>query len=116
MILLNCYLTLQAIIKLCPKDILNPIYKSGATTPSDDRPPVSRSYQEFDTDEKDYPITQPLLKKEGLIQCAGEAVYSDDEPRIKDEIFGAFVLSTVAKGDIESIDGSEALVSTQIIE
>ncbi|CAH0592539.1 unnamed protein product [Chrysodeixis includens] len=99
----------KAIIKLCPKDALNPIYKSGATTPSDDRPPVSRSYQEFDTDEKDYPITQPLLKKEGLIQCAGEAVYSDDEPTMKDELFAAFVLSTVARAEIESIDGSEAL-------
>ncbi|KAF9421455.1 hypothetical protein HW555_002670 [Spodoptera exigua] len=99
----------KCIIKLCPKDILNPIYKSGATTPSDDRPPVSRSYQEYDTDKKDYPITQPLLKKEGMIQCAGEAEYCDDIPTIKDEVFAAFVLSTVARGDIESIDGSEVM-------
>ncbi|XP_022822065.1 indole-3-acetaldehyde oxidase-like [Spodoptera litura] len=99
----------KCIIKLCPKDILNPIYKSGATTPSDDRPPVSRSYQEYDTDKKDYPITQPLLKKEGMIQCAGEAEYCDDIPTIKDEVFAAFVLSTVARGDIESIDSSEVM-------
>ncbi|KAJ8735652.1 hypothetical protein PYW07_007272 [Mythimna separata] len=99
----------KCIIKLCPKNILNPIYKSGATTPSDDRPPVSRSYQEYDTDPKDFPITQPLLKKEGMIQCAGEAVYSDDTPAIKDEVFAALVLSTVAKADIESIDSSDVL-------
>ena len=91
---------------------MNPIYQSGATTPSDDRPPVSRSYQEYDTDQKYFPITQPLLKKEGMIQCAGEAVYSDDMPTIKDEVFAAFVLSTVAKAEIESIDSSEVLVST----
>lgn len=94
---------------------MHPIYKSGATTPSDDRPPVSRSYQEYDTDKNYFPITQPLLKKEGIIQCAGEAVYSDDMPAIKDEVFAALVLSTVAKADIESIDSSEVLVSTQIV-
>ncbi|XP_075975629.1 xanthine dehydrogenase-like [Anticarsia gemmatalis] len=99
----------KGIIKLCPKDIIKPFYKSGATTPSEDRPPVSRSYQEYDTDQKDYPITQPLLKKEGMIQCAGEAVYSDDIPTIKDEVFATFVLATVPKGDIESIDTSEVL-------
>lgn len=100
-------------MKICPKDILNPIYKSGATTPSEDRPPVSRSYQEYDTDQREYPITQPLLKKEGILQCAGEAVYSDDIPTIKDEVFAALVLSTVTKGDIESIDAAEVLVSMQ---
>ncbi|KAG6453184.1 hypothetical protein O3G_MSEX007992 [Manduca sexta] len=99
----------KCMIKLCPREILNPLYESGATTPSEDRPPVSRSYQEYDTDPKQYPITQPMLKKEGMIQCAGEAEYSDDTPRIKDEVFAALVLSTIAKGDIESIDGSEAL-------
>ncbi|KAJ8735651.1 hypothetical protein PYW07_007271 [Mythimna separata] len=91
------------------ENILNPIFKSGATTPTDDRPPVSRSYQEYDTDPKDFPITQPLLKKEGMIQCTGEAVYTDDTPAIKDEVFATLVLSTVAKADIESIDSSEVL-------
>lgn len=97
-------------IKICPKDILKSCYKNGATIPTDDRPQISRSYQEYDTDKKDYPITQPLLKKEGMIQCAGEAVYNDDVPTIKDELFAAFVLSTVAKGEIESIDSREVLV------
>ncbi|CAB3256482.1 unnamed protein product [Arctia plantaginis] len=99
----------KSVIKICPKDILKLCYKTGATTPTDDRPQISRSYQEYDTDKNDYPITQPLLKKEGMIQCAGEAVYNDDIPTIKDELFAAFVLSTVAKGDIESIDSSEVL-------
>lgn len=97
-------------MKLCPRDLLNPFYASGATTPTEDRPPVSHSYQEYDTNDKDYPITQPLLKREGIYQCSGEAVYTDDIPTIKDEVFASFVLSTVAKAEIESIDGSEAMV------
>lgn len=52
-----------------------------------------------------------MLKKEGMIQCAGEALFSDDIPPIADEVFASFVLSTVANAEIESIDGSKALVS-----
>ncbi|XP_049878492.1 uncharacterized protein LOC126375553 [Pectinophora gossypiella] len=104
----------KAVVRLCPKDILKPFYASAATTSYEDRPPVSRSYQEYDTDKKDYPITQPLLKREGLIQCSGEAVYSDDNPKIKDEVFASFVLSTVAKAHIESIDSSEVLLHTTV--
>lgn len=88
---------------------MNPLYASGSTV--DDRPEISQSYQEFETNKADYPITQPLLKKEGLIQCAGEAVYSDDMPTIKGEVFASFVLSNITSGDIESIDSSKALVS-----
>ncbi|KAI8438679.1 hypothetical protein MSG28_011097 [Choristoneura fumiferana] len=99
----------KCIIKLCPREILDPKYASGATTAYEDRPPVSRSYQEYDTNKADYPITQPLLKKEGLIQCAGEAKYTDDVPTIIDEVFASFVVSTVAKGEIESIDYSDVL-------
>ncbi|XP_072940941.1 xanthine dehydrogenase-like [Epargyreus clarus] len=99
----------KAIIKLCPPEILKPCYASGASSVTDDRPPISSGYQEYDTDVNDYPLTQPLLKREGMIQCAGEAVYSDDIPAIKDEVFAAFVLSTVPKADIQSIDATEAL-------
>lgn len=94
---------------------MNPYYESGSTTAAEDRPPISRSYQEYDTDQSQYPITQPLLKTEGINQCAGEAVYSDDEPKIANEVFAAFVLSTVAKGDIESIDASDVMVINLLI-
>lgn len=89
---------------------MNPKYESGATSSYDDKPSVSKSYQEYETDEDQYPITQPILKKEGLIQCTGEAEYSDDLPTLPNEVFAAFVLSTMVNGHIESIDGSEAMV------
>lgn len=95
-------------MKLCPRDILKHIYESGSTIV--DRPPVSQSYQEYDTDKNEFPITQPLLKKEGLLQCSGEAVYSDDDPTDCNEVFAALVLAKVNQGEIESIDKTEALV------
>ncbi|CAG9796495.1 unnamed protein product [Diatraea saccharalis] len=99
----------KCILKLCPHYILNPLYESGATTSREDRPPVSQSYQEYDVNKNEFPLTQPLLKKEGMIQCAGEAVYSEDMPAMRNEVFAAFVLSHVADADIESIEKSEAL-------
>ncbi|RVE48162.1 hypothetical protein evm_007222 [Chilo suppressalis] len=99
----------KCVLRMCPHDILSSFYKSGATSSKEDRPPVSHSYQEYDTNKKEFPITQPLLKKEGMIQCAGEAVYTEDMPAMKNEVFSAFVLSHVVSADIESIDESEAL-------
>ena len=49
------------------------------------------------------------------IQCAGEAQYTDDIPTFPKEVYGAFVLSTVAKGRIVSIDPSAALVSMELL-
>lgn len=89
---------------------MNTYYKSGSTTSIEDRPSLSHSYQEYDTNQKDYPITQPLLKREGMIQCAGEAVYSDDIPTMKDEVFASFALCTITKGVIESVDVTQAMV------
>lgn len=45
------------------------------------------------------------------IQCAGEAKYTEDLPSLPMEAFGAFVLSTVAVGQVVSIDATAALVS-----
>lgn len=46
-----------------------------------------------------------------MIQCAGEAAYSNDLPIVHNEVFAALVLATIAKGEIERIDGSDAMVS-----
>lgn len=45
------------------------------------------------------------------IQCAGEAQYTDDIATMANEVFGAFVLSTVALGTIIKMDATDALVS-----
>lgn len=44
------------------------------------------------------------------IQCAGEAFYTEDLPQYPDEVYCALALTTVALGDIVSIDASKALV------
>ena len=43
-------------------------------------------------------------------QVTGEAVYTNDMTTFKDELQASFVLTTIARGKIDKIDTSEALV------
>lgn len=57
-------------------------------------------------------MNEPIPKFEGLIQCGGEAIYANDLPTQKNEVFGAFVTADVPAGSvIEGFDMSEASVS-----
>ncbi|KAJ8719331.1 hypothetical protein PYW08_011506 [Mythimna loreyi] len=98
----------KGLLTLCPESLVHPRYKSGKIKLHETRP-VSDGRQIFDTNPSLWPINQPIPKIEGLIQCAGEATYTDDMPTFPREIYGAFVLSTVSKGRMVSIDPLAAL-------
>ncbi|XP_063894693.1 xanthine dehydrogenase/oxidase [Helicoverpa armigera] len=98
----------KGLLTLCPPNIINTRYVSGAGNLHDSRP-VSDAKQTFTSDPTIWPLNQPIAKVESLIQCAGEAQYTDDIPTMPNEVFGAFVLSTVALGTIVKIDASAAL-------
>ncbi|KAF9416490.1 hypothetical protein HW555_006157 [Spodoptera exigua] len=104
----------KGLLALSPETNLNTRYKSGATNLHDERP-VSRAAQVFDTNTTVWPINKPIQKVEALIQCAGEAFYTEDLPNFPDEVYCAFALSTVALGDIVSIDSSKALAYPGVI-
>ncbi|KAL0829108.1 hypothetical protein ABMA28_003962 [Loxostege sticticalis] len=98
----------KGLLTLCPEDQVDNWYRSGVKRLRESRP-VSRAKQDFETNPKLYPLNQPIPKVEALIQCAGEAKYTDDVPSLPNEVFSALVLSTIPKGEIESIDPSEAM-------
>ena len=59
-----------------------------------------------------------LIKVTGLLtflNFLGEAEYVNDIQPQKGELFGAFVISTVASANLASIDASEALVSVSCL-
>lgn len=68
--------------------------------------------QTYDTDKSTWPINKPVLKLESLPQVSGTAEYINDINPQFGELFGAFVLSTVAKADLKGIDPSEAYVGS----
>ncbi|CAG4933306.1 unnamed protein product [Parnassius apollo] len=104
----------KGLLTLCPPNVLHPRYRSGAIKLKESRP-VSDSQQIFDTNSTLWPLNQPIQKVEGLIQCAGEAPYTEDIPPLPREVFASFVLSTVAVGDIEVIDSTRALREPGVI-
>lgn len=56
----------QSLLSLCPENILDPRFCSGATNLRDSRP-VSQARQLYDTNPSQYPLTQPIPKVEALV-------------------------------------------------
>lgn len=89
---------------------IRPEFRSGATAIER---PISSGVQIFETRENLWPLTEPVLKNEGLIQCAGEAEYSNDlfsRYAANEELWGAFVQTTAFHDKIVKIDATKALV------
>ncbi|XP_052860957.1 xanthine dehydrogenase/oxidase-like [Anopheles cruzii] len=74
-----------------------------------ERPAVSSGQQTYDTYRKRWPLTKNVPKLEALAQCAGEAEFINDMPRLPNELHGALVLATEQQCRIVQIDASDAL-------
>lgn len=96
------------VLSFCPESLLTPTHISGAV---EIERPVSSGSQTFQTDRSEWPLTEPVVKYEGLAQCSGEAKYINDMPKLKDELWAAFVLAHKVQCKIDLIDATEALVN-----
>ena len=72
------------------------------------RPERSKGKQDYDTDESQYPLTQPTPKLDSVKQTSGESQFIDDMPAMSGQLHAVFVTSKIGCGEIESIDASEA--------
>uniref|UniRef100_A0A0K8S633 Xanthine dehydrogenase n=2 Tax=Lygus hesperus TaxID=30085 RepID=A0A0K8S633_LYGHE len=70
---------------------------------------VSTGKQDFDSDRSQWPLNQPVPKLEGLMQCSGEAEYTNDIPQFKEEVWAQLVLCDRAMATIKNVDTSEAM-------
>ncbi|XP_037794702.1 indole-3-acetaldehyde oxidase-like [Penaeus monodon] len=87
-------------------DIADASVASGA---SDLERPLASGQQNYDENTDRWPLSKPVTKVEGHIQCSGEADYVADLPPLCEELSGCFVTSTQANARIVSIDTSAAL-------
>ncbi|XP_063699693.1 uncharacterized protein LOC134830217 [Culicoides brevitarsis] len=94
------------ILSISPDDVVAPQFKSGAEIL---KRPLSSGTQTFDTHPENYPLTKPIPKIEGVIQCAGEAQFVNDIPPQPHELWGALVLARKVGAKIVRIDATEAL-------
>ncbi|OWR50825.1 aldehyde oxidase, partial [Danaus plexippus plexippus] len=99
----------KGLLSLCPQSKLKSRYASGSIKIHETRK-VSEAQFFYETDPSLWPLTKPIPRLNGLVQCAGETKYVDDLVQQPGEVFAAFVLSTVALGTIVNIDASKALV------
>ncbi|CAG9788136.1 unnamed protein product [Diatraea saccharalis] len=97
----------KAILYLCPDEKLNKRFKSGGEAI---KRHISNGTQSFDTDKTVWPLNKPVPKLEAQVQCSGEAVFANDLPTEKGELFGSFVTADNRPGSIISgFDIEEAL-------
>ncbi|CAH0755277.1 unnamed protein product [Diatraea saccharalis] len=104
----------KSLLSLCPTFKISSQYRSAVIRLNESRP-LSVGQQIYTTNPSLYPLNQPLPKIEALAQCSGEAIYTDDELEFPNEVHAAFVLSTVPKGRIDTIDASAALNKPGVI-
>nr|QIA97582.1 aldehyde oxidase 3 [Ostrinia furnacalis] len=77
--------------------------------------PVSNGTQDFTTDTSLYPLNKPVPKLEAMIQSAGEAQFANDVPQFPKQVFGAFVQSTVHRGNVDTINVKKILETPGVL-
>lgn len=91
----------------CNDKYVSSRYHSGQDSVMDARP-VSTSKQQYPTDPSMYPVTKAMTKLNAYYQTSGEAPYVYDLKPFPNQLYGAFITSTVANCKISSLDTSKA--------
>lgn len=105
--LLAISLFYKFVLNTSNKNVIKPEHRSGAELL---QRPLSSGTQTYDTQKDKFPITEPVVKNDGLAQISGVAKYSNDMQHYYNELWAAFVPATKVCYKIGSIDASEALV------
>ncbi|XP_016987149.1 abscisic-aldehyde oxidase [Drosophila rhopaloa] len=103
---LACGLLYKFLLKHAPEEDVGEKFRSGGQILLR---PLSSGLQVFQTQKKNYPVTQAVEKVEGMIQCSGEATYMNDVLTTSNTLHCAFVGATKVGATIDLIDASEAL-------
>ncbi|KAJ8949770.1 hypothetical protein NQ318_018999 [Aromia moschata] len=104
--LLAISLFYKFILSVAPDDLVSPRNKSGRCLL---KRPVSKGVQEFGTNKKKYPLSEPVIKLEALVQTSGQAQYIADIPDLPNQLFAAFVTAKApASSRILKVDTSNA--------
>ncbi|XP_048831374.1 xanthine dehydrogenase/oxidase-like [Brienomyrus brachyistius] len=95
---------------------VRPDYVSATELFHKEFPSCSQVYQAVPPGQNEEDVVgRPIMHLSALKQATGEAVYCDDIPHYKNELFLALVTSTTAHGQILSIDSEEAMSSPGVV-
>lgn len=96
------------VLATCPSELVATELRSGGSYLRPAK--VSSGRQVVQTVEKNWPVSKPVAKFEGLLQASGELEYVNDLPRQPDELWAAYVQATEVHSKLGPIDASRALV------
>ncbi|XP_072047248.1 xanthine dehydrogenase/oxidase-like [Amphiura filiformis] len=65
--------------------------------------------------ENQAPLGRPIVHRSALQQASGEAVYTDDMPKVEGELHVALVLTTRGRAKVLSVDTNEALAIEGVV-
>lgn len=77
---------------------------------------ISRGEQKFPKKEEKFPLTMPTAKLNAIPQTTGETKYAADLRGEMNQLYAAFIKSTVGNATIENIDSSEALKMPGVVQ
>jgi len=109
---LACGLFYKFILKHAPEAEVGEKFRSGGQIL---KRPLSSGMQVYQTQKKNYPVTQAVEKGEGMIQCSGEATYMNDILTTSNSLHCAFVGATKVGATIDQIDASDALKEPGVV-
>ncbi|XP_049819047.1 uncharacterized protein LOC109599933 isoform X2 [Aethina tumida] len=95
------------VLSIAPSDKLSDRNRSGGTLL---QRPLSSGVQDYSSNKKLYPLSEPLVKLEALAQTSGQAEYIEDMPDRPGQLFVQFVKARAPPSSmIKKIDPSAAL-------
>ena len=105
---------MQCFLNITGADLPSSLSSAGAQLPR----AVSSGSHDYSavSNESAFPMTEPIEKLEGRSQCSGEAEYTDDIPMLPNELRAAYVMTTVAKCDVVSVDATAALAMQGVVD
>uniref|UniRef100_A0A8C2F8J8 Aldehyde oxidase 5 n=1 Tax=Cyprinus carpio TaxID=7962 RepID=A0A8C2F8J8_CYPCA len=110
---------MQVLLELQQKVGMNDLpleYLSALKPFKNEVPQANHSFQLVpETQSSNDPVGRPNVHQAALQQATGEAVYYDDIPSVKGELFVSMVTSTRAHAKIISIDASVALAMSGVV-
>ncbi|KYN05923.1 Aldehyde oxidase 2 [Cyphomyrmex costatus] len=93
------------LLSIKPQNV-DAFYRSGGTLL---KRGLSSGTQEYDTNINLWPVNKPMPKLEALAQTSGEVQYCSDLGPYPGEVFCAFVVAEISKGQIDKIDADQVL-------
>ncbi len=90
------------------RNSISPLNASAISSVIEDRE-LSSGSQSFPTNPSIYPVSKPMSKLNAALQASGEAQYTFDKAALRNQLEGAFIISSQAACRLDQVDTTDAM-------